>query len=120
MLVGSVANGLNSSGRFCTGSRIVVDDQCINGTSFVFSPAVLALSALEGFNIQQNMPSILNTLQENVCVIRTVLDLVKAFRIPSHAVLFIIHIHHVFCGAIHIHVCRGARPEHQKGTTGMP
>jgi len=30
MLVGSVANGLNSSGGFCAGSRIVVDHQRIN------------------------------------------------------------------------------------------
>ncbi|KAH9016374.1 hypothetical protein EDB83DRAFT_2527670 [Lactarius deliciosus] len=36
MIVGWVANGLNSSGGFCTGSRIVVDHQRINGTSFVF------------------------------------------------------------------------------------
>ena len=40
MLVGSVANGLNSSGGFCAGSHIVVDRQRINGTSFVFSTAV--------------------------------------------------------------------------------
>ncbi len=40
MLVGSVANGLNSSGGFCAGTRIVVDHQRINGTSFVYSAAV--------------------------------------------------------------------------------
>src|ERR1700744_4389060 len=52
-LVGSIANGLNSSGRFCTGSRIVMDHQCINSASFVFSvvvPAPLAISASEGVN----------------------------------------------------------------------
>ncbi len=51
MLLGSIANGLNSGGGFCAGSRIVVDHQRINGTSFVFSaalPALLAVSASEG------------------------------------------------------------------------
>ncbi|KAH9060246.1 serine palmitoyltransferase [Lactarius vividus] len=51
MIIGSVANGLNSSGGFCAGSRIVVDHQHINSTSFVFSavvPALLAVSASRG------------------------------------------------------------------------
>ncbi|KAH9028232.1 pyridoxal phosphate-dependent transferase [Lactarius pseudohatsudake] len=64
MTVGSVAiaNGLNSSGGFCAGLRIVVDHQRINGTPFVFSAAVralLAVSASEGINILRNTPSIL-------------------------------------------------------------
>jgi serine palmitoyltransferase len=93
--VGSVANGLNSSGGFCAGSRIVVDHQRINGTSFVFSaavPALLAVSASEGINILRNTPSILSTLQENVRAIRAVLDRVEALTIPSHAASPIIHI----------------------------
>ena len=56
MLIGSLANGLNS-GRFCAGSRIVVDLQRIKGTSFVFSapvPALLAVFASEGINILRN------------------------------------------------------------------
>ncbi|KAF8271056.1 serine palmitoyltransferase [Lactarius quietus] len=96
MLIGSVANGLNSSGGFCAGSRIVVDHQRINGTSFVFSaalPALLAVSASEGINILRNTPSILSTLQENVRAIRAVLDRVEAIMIPSHAASPIIHIH---------------------------
>ncbi|KAH8983453.1 serine palmitoyltransferase [Lactarius akahatsu] len=96
MIVGSVANGLNSSGGFCAGSRIVVDHQRINGTSFVFSaavPALLAVSASEGINILRNTPSILSTLQENVRAIRAVLDRVEAITIPSHAASPIIHIH---------------------------
>ena len=63
MLVGSAANGLNSSSGFCAGSYIVVNHQRINGTSFVFSPAVPALltvSASEGINILRNTPSILH------------------------------------------------------------
>ncbi|KAH9052200.1 serine palmitoyltransferase [Lactarius vividus] len=95
MIVGSVANGLNSSGGFCAGSRIVVDHQHINGTSFVFSaavPALLAVSASEGINILRNTPSILSTLQENVRAIRAVLDRVEAITIPSHAASPIIHI----------------------------
>ncbi|KAI9452056.1 serine palmitoyltransferase [Lactarius psammicola] len=96
MLVGSVANGLNSSGGFCAGSRIVVDHQRINGTAFVFSaavPALLAVSASEGINILRNTPSILSTLQENVRAIRAVLDRVEVITIPSHAASPIIHIH---------------------------
>jgi serine palmitoyltransferase len=96
MIVGSVANGLNSSGGFCAGSHIVVDHQRINGTSFVFSaavPALLAVSASEGINILRNTPSILSTLQENVRAIRAVLDRVEVITIPSHAASPIIHIH---------------------------
>ena len=96
MLLGSVANGLNSSGGFCAGSRHVVDHQRINGTSFVFSaavPALLAVSASEGINILRNTPSILSTLQENIRAIRTVLERVDCITIPSHAASPIIHIH---------------------------
>jgi serine palmitoyltransferase len=96
MLLGSVANGLNSSGGFCAGSRHVVDHQRINGTSFVFSaavPALLAVSASEGINILRNTPSILSTLQENIRAIRTVLERVDCITIPSHAASPIIHIY---------------------------
>ncbi|KAH9046653.1 serine palmitoyltransferase [Lactarius hengduanensis] len=84
MITKSIANTLNSSGGFCAGSRIVVDHQHINSTSFVFSaavPALLAVSASEGINILRNTASILSTLQEN------------AIMIPSHAASPIIHIH---------------------------
>ena len=96
MLLGSVANGLNSSGGFCAGSRHVVDHQRINGTSFVFSaavPALLAVSASEGINILRNTPSILSTLQENIRAIRAILERVDCITIPSHAASPIIHIH---------------------------
>ncbi|KAH8986392.1 pyridoxal phosphate-dependent transferase [Lactarius hatsudake] len=68
MITRSVATGLNSSGGFCAGSRIIVDHQHINSTSFVFSaavPALLAASASEGINILRNTPLILSKLQEN-------------------------------------------------------
>ena len=73
MLVSSVANGLNSFGGSWAGSRIIVNRQLkrIDGTLFVFSPAVLAflaVSALEGINVLWSTPSILSTLQENVRV----------------------------------------------------
>ena len=93
VLIGSVANGLNSSGGFCAGSRTV--HQWINGTSIVFSaavPALLAVSASEGFNILWNTPSILSTLQENGRGIRAVLDRIDAATIPSHAASPINHI----------------------------
>ena len=55
---------MNSSGGFCAGSRIVVDHQHINSTSFVFSitvPTLLSVSTSLGINILQYMPPILNT-----------------------------------------------------------
>lgn len=96
MLLGSVANGLNSAGGFCAGSRHVVDHQRINGTSFVFSaalPALLAVSASEGINILRNTPSILSTLQENIRAIRNILERVDCITMPSHAASPIIHIY---------------------------
>src|SRR5579864_8320659 len=96
MLLGSVANGLNAGGGFCAGSRVVVDHQRDNGTSFVFSaslPAILAVSASEGINILRNTPSILSTLQENVHAIRAVLERVECITIPSHPASPIIHIY---------------------------
>ena len=75
------------------GSRIVVDHQGINGTSFVFSavvPALLAASASEAINILRSVPSILSTLQETVRANCAVLD---SITIPSHAASPIIHIH---------------------------
>ncbi|KAH8977004.1 serine palmitoyltransferase [Lactarius hatsudake] len=71
MIIGSVANTLNSSGGFCAGS----------------------LSASEDINILRNTPSILSTLQENVRAIRAVLDRVEAITIPSHPASPIIHFH---------------------------
>ena len=96
MLLGSIANGLNAGGGFCAGSRVVVDHQRINGTSFVFSaalPAILAVSASEGINILRNTPSILSTLQDNVRAIRAVLERVDCIAIPSHPASPIIHIY---------------------------
>jgi len=96
MLLGSLANGLNSSGGFCAGSRHVVEHQRINGTSFVFSaalPALLAVSASEGINILRNSPSILSTLQENIRAIRSILERVDCITIPSHTASPIIHIY---------------------------
>ena len=101
MLVGLVANGLNSSGGFCAVSQNVVDHQRINGTSFVFSaavPALLAVSAPEGTNILRNTPSILSNPQENVRAIRAVLDR----TLPSHAASPIIHIHLRFPPSYHL------------------
>ncbi|KAH9034399.1 serine palmitoyltransferase [Lactarius deliciosus] len=94
MIVGSLTNGLNSSGGFCAGSRIVVDHQRNNGTSFIFSEAVpvgLAVSASAGIDILRNTPSILRKLRTNVRAIRAILD--QAITIPSHADSPIIHIH---------------------------
>jgi hypothetical protein len=65
-----IADSLDSSsGGFGVRPRNVVDHERINGTSFVFSAALLALlavSASEGINILWNTPSIVSTLQETV------------------------------------------------------
>ncbi|KLO06517.1 serine palmitoyltransferase [Schizopora paradoxa] len=95
MIVGSVANSLASCGGFCAGSKVVVDHQRINGTSFVFSaamPAALAVSASEGINILRDAPSIMTTLQENVRAVRAVLDRVDCVIIPSHPASPVIHL----------------------------
>ncbi|KAH8995908.1 hypothetical protein EDB92DRAFT_1942798 [Lactarius akahatsu] len=68
MIIGSVANTLNSSGGFCAGSRIVVDPQHI-------------------LHLFRRGPA-----QENVRAIWAVLDQVEAITIPSHAASPIIHI----------------------------
>jgi serine palmitoyltransferase len=70
--------------------------QRINGPSFVFSaslPALLAVSASEGINILRNTPSIFETLQENVCAARSILDRLDCISISSHPASPIIHIH---------------------------
>jgi serine palmitoyltransferase len=94
MLLGSCAIGLNSCGGFCAGSRIVVEHQRINGSSFVFSasmPGLLAVSASEGINIIRSTPSIFENLQANVYVARSILDKLDCITIPSHPASPVIH-----------------------------
>ena len=98
MLIGSLANGLASSGGFCAGSQVVVDHQRINGTSFVYSaslPALLAVSASEGISILKENPNILATLQDNIRAVHSVLNpLVTGgvITIPSHPASPTIHV----------------------------
>ena len=116
MLIGSIANGLCSSGGFCAGSRTVVEHQVshlsptlsyhlppshhpsfqrINGSSFVFSasmPPLLAVSASEGINILRNTPSVLSSLQDNIHTARAILDKADGISIPSHPASPIIHV----------------------------
>lgn len=96
MLLGSCAIGLNSCGGFCAGSKIVVEHQRINGSSFVFSaamPGLLAVSASEGINIIRNTPSIFENLQANVDVAHAILDKLDCITIPSHPASPVIHIY---------------------------
>jgi len=96
MLIGSLATGLSSAGAFCASSRVIVDHQRINGTSFVFSaalPPLLAASASEAISILTHTPSILSTLQENTRVIRNVLDRLDCIKIPSHPASPVIHVY---------------------------
>ncbi|KAG8893594.1 serine palmitoyltransferase component, partial [Tulasnella sp. 403] len=67
----------------------------INGTSFVFSaaiPALLAVSASEGINILTSTPSLLQTLHENVIVIRSILEKVPDIEVTSHPASAVIHV----------------------------
>ncbi|KAI0703052.1 serine palmitoyltransferase [Cytidiella melzeri] len=95
MLVGSLANGLTACGGFCAGTRVVVNHQRINGTSFVFSasmPPLLSVVASIGISILRSTPSILNTLQDNVRAVRAVLEKVDCIYIPSHPASAMIHL----------------------------
>ncbi|KAH9034376.1 pyridoxal phosphate-dependent transferase [Lactarius deliciosus] len=95
MIIGSVAYTLNSSGGFCAGSRIVVDHQHINSTSFVFSAAVPAL------------------LAENVRAIRAVLDRVEGDHDPLTSRLADRPYLPAICAdafCIHIRVCEAPEP----------
>lgn len=94
ILVGSVANGLCSAGGFCAGSTIVTEHQRINGTSFVFSaamPALLAVAGSEGISYLRSTPSALTTLQENVAVVRSVLEKTEGISLVGHPTSPIVH-----------------------------
>ena len=87
IIMSSVANGLNSSGEFCPGLRIVVNHQGISSTSFVSSatiPALPAVSASEGTNTMRNTPSIPSTLQENMRAILVARPRRRQNRRPRH------------------------------------
>ncbi|KAB5587923.1 Serine C-palmitoyltransferase [Ceratobasidium theobromae] len=96
MLVGSIANGLCSAGGFCAGSRVVVDHQRINGTSFVFSaalPALLAVAASEAISVLTSTPSALAALHENARLMRSTLErCAEHIDITSHPASPIIHL----------------------------
>jgi serine palmitoyltransferase len=114
LLVGSLATGLCATGGFCAGTRHVVDHQVcrsvvlpltfcshmnclkrINGTSFVFSaamPALLAVSASRGIQILTDNPSMLSKLNENIHLVRSILDKVEGIHISSHPASPLIHI----------------------------
>jgi serine palmitoyltransferase len=77
-------------------STITLPQQRINGTSFVFSAAMPALSAVaasEAISILTSNPSLLTTLHENTFILRSVLDKVDGIIIPSHPASPIIHIY---------------------------
>ncbi|KAI9567630.1 pyridoxal phosphate-dependent transferase [Boletus coccyginus] len=94
MLVGSVANGLCSSGGFCAGSSIITEHQRINGTSFIFSasmPPLLATSASETISYLRSTPSVLTTLHDNVDAIHSVLEKTEGITVLGHRAGPIIH-----------------------------
>ncbi|PPQ84171.1 hypothetical protein CVT24_002217, partial [Panaeolus cyanescens] len=87
MILGSVANGLASCGGFCAGSRTTVEHQRINGPSVVFSasmPALLAVCASEAINTMRSTPSLFETLQENVRIVRGAFEKMEGLEVVSH------------------------------------
>jgi serine palmitoyltransferase len=96
MLIGSCAIGLCAGGGFCAGSEVVVKHQRINGLSFVFSasmPALLAVGGSEAINLLRSTPSVLEALQDNIQMARSILDRLDIITIPSHVASPIIHIY---------------------------
>ena len=90
-----MANGLCATGGFCAGSKVVVDHQRINSTSFVFSaamPALLAVSASVAIGILTDQPSVFESLRENVQAVRSTLCGVEGIEILSHPISAIVHI----------------------------
>lgn len=95
MLVGSMANTLGSAGGFCAGTEEVVFHQRINGTSFVFSaalPAMLAVASSTAIQHLISQPSVLFSLQDNIRVLRSILDHVESIYISSDPQSPLIHI----------------------------
>lgn len=95
MIVGSCAKTLAGCGGFCAASQVITQHQRINGTSFVFSaamPPLLAVAASEAIGVLTDTPSVLTTLQENIRVLRGVLEKVDCITIPSHPASPIIHV----------------------------
>ncbi|KAJ8489032.1 hypothetical protein ONZ45_g13728 [Pleurotus djamor] len=95
MIVASAAIGLGAGGGFCAGNQAVIDHQRSNGMAFVFSaslPALLAVSATEAIQLLSSTPSILESLQENTRIARSILDKVDGITIPSHPASPLIHI----------------------------
>ncbi|KAI8070492.1 pyridoxal phosphate-dependent transferase [Gongronella butleri] len=77
MIIGSLANVLCASGGFCAGSREIVDHQRLSGSAYCFSaslPAMLAVSALEAFEVLRQQPGLLEELDERNKVFRHVLS----------------------------------------------
>ena len=92
MLVGSVANGFNSSGGFCAGSHSCgIPAHQRHLVPFLRrspdAPKLVTVSALEGIDILRIMSSIFSTMQENSPAIQAVLDRVEAVTTLSHASL---------------------------------
>ncbi|KAG8987993.1 serine palmitoyltransferase component [Tulasnella sp. 427] len=125
MLVGSMANGLCATGGFCAGSIHVTEHQRINGTAFVFSaaiPALLAVCASEGINILTSTPSLLETLQDNIRAIRSVLEKVDLVEITSHPASAVVHVcirRHGYSSAGGL-LAPGAAPQPSKHTKSNP
>lgn len=95
ILTGNLANTLGSAGGFVAGSAVVEFHQRINSPGFVYSaalPALNAVAASTAIERFQKDASSLRVLQENIRILRAVLDQISTIDIPSHSPSPVIHI----------------------------
>jgi len=77
MIVGSMAGPLAAAGGFCAGSDEVVEHQRLSASSYTYSAALAAISAVtasETLTTLQTQPDLLVQLRENIKVMWSQLD----------------------------------------------
>lgn len=77
MIIGSLAGPLCAGGGFCAGPKDVVEHQRITSSSYTYSaalPAMTAVTASETLNLLQSNPDILTQCRDNIKAMRAQLD----------------------------------------------
>ena len=95
MVVGNLATSFATAGGFCASTTEVVKHQRINGLSFVFSaamPVMMANGTTVALNKLLHEPSLFQSLQKNIRILRSVLDAVDTITIPSDPDSALIHV----------------------------
>ncbi|WFD34988.1 serine C-palmitoyltransferase [Malassezia cuniculi] len=94
-IVGNLAVSFGAAGGFCACSDHAVHHQRINGLSFVFSaamPVMCVVGSIEAMHIIQTQTDRIERLNENVRVLRAVLDDIHSIHIPSSGDSPLVHI----------------------------